>query len=253
MLAGGVYYAANFTGALLHGVGGSYMNIGRVEGEALARRFYNAGIRVAPLDTRIHLDLVAISPPDSPAGETLLAAHPYIVHSLNWMRLLDRSIERYGRAPAIHANVIRNGGFDLGLERWFTYGDAAYVLENDVFIFRDLGEVDTSAVVFQQTGVTVSGVALRAQVELANQGETPAEVLMMLHTPSWSQQAGCRFTLLPGAPLAAYTMIAPVPDVWDGAQFAIYSLTENVPIAVDNAGLWEITDMPGNTLCSPPR
>jgi hypothetical protein len=233
---GGVYYAANHTGAVLHGVGGNYADLGRIEANAVARLFYEAGIQVAPLDSHIDLDLLRISQPGDPAADALLREHPYIVHSLDWMRLLDRSIALYGRAPSSRANVIRNGGFDLDMEHWLTYGDIDGRVEGGAFVFRDLGEDAARAVVFQLTGATAFGDGLRVQLDLRS--DIPAEVSVILHTPDWSQQAACVFTLPPGAPFAEYSLIVPTPSVWNEVQLAIYSLTDGAAISVDNVGLW---------------
>ena len=246
MIGGTAFYLANHTAAVLHGVGGSYMNLRRAEGEALSRRFYAAGAQIAPLDIRIALDRVAISPPDDPAAAALLEAHPYVVNSLDWMRLLDQSILRYRRAPA-DANVIRNGGFDLGLERWFTFGDIEGQVERGAFVFRDLGLDQARAVVFQDTGVAASGGSLRAQLDLRS--DMPADVNVILHTPDWAKQRGCVFDV--GAAFAPYTVVISVDGAWNGIQLAIYSLTDGAAISVDNVGLWMMGGGAAEAICSP--
>jgi hypothetical protein len=248
VLGSAAFYTTNLLVGLLHGVGGSYAALGRADADALARRFYEAGIQESPLDTAVRLDLVKISPVNSPAADELVSAHPYIVHSLDWMRLLDQAIALRGQPPTSMANVIRNGGFDLGVEHWFTYGDLDSRIENDRFVFRDLGTEDGRAVVFQETGVTASIGVLRAQLDLAS--DRAAEVSVLIHSQDWSQQYACLFRLTPGTPLQAAVVVS-VAAEWEDVHLAIYSLTDDAAITVDNVALWNLSDDVGESACTP--
>ncbi|NLF18993.1 MAG: hypothetical protein GX595_17320, partial [Lentisphaerae bacterium] len=122
-------------------------------------------------------------------------------------------------------NLIRNGDFTGGKNQWNFYDMAGHSVSGGVLTFWD---DDTDNSVWQDTFYRLpAGAPLNASVQLGNTSSAPKEVVLVLHTPDWSDALLCSFTLPGNAPLATYTLQGPTARAWDHATLDVWDKTGN--------------------------
>jgi hypothetical protein len=152
--------------------------------------------------------------------------------------------------PPPGVNVLLNGDFAAGLNRWGTFAlpepdDIVWSVTSGVLQFyRQIGSAQ--AVVLQGSGAQlVPFASLTASFTLGNSSAARKRISVLIHDSDFSDLAVCTFWLDASAPMRTYAMRMHTTRLWSDATISFYAATadgagfyrvDNVTMSYDPAG-----------------
>lgn len=123
-----------------------------------------------------------------------------------------------------NADLIVNGGFDQGADRWMTWGgiEGAGVVESVYRFYREAGSTNPAALYQDMNYRVPADTSMRVSLLLGN--SSPVEKTLEVHlrkANSWDGAISCTFTLLPNLPMQKYTVYGQNPEGWVGVRLEI--------------------------------
>ena len=131
-------------------------------------------------------------------------------------------------------NLVRNGDFSAGTNRWQTFAtpDSSYIVSNVVGGVLEYSRVPppqgttNQAVVFHETGIALpSGAPLFAEFDLGNSSSVRKRISVLLIDSNFSDLHVCTFWLPPNLPLTTYQMKTHTTKAWSNAAIYFYAAT----------------------------
>jgi hypothetical protein len=130
------------------------------------------------------------------------------------------------------ANLITNGTFDTGdITGWSWFDNSPnpdeMLVSGGEFQWNRPATSTFQAVIFQETGVAVTGTPLAAQFDLGNSANIRQRVSVLMIDANFSDLSVCTFWLDPGAPMRTYRMRTHTTKPWANAAIYFYAATNS--------------------------
>jgi hypothetical protein len=129
-----------------------------------------------------------------------------------------------------NVDLILNGGFDQGTERWLTWGgiEGAGVVDGVYRFHRKVGSANPAAV-YQDLNYRVpKDTPMRVSLLLGNSSAVEKTIEVHLrHANTWDGAVSCTFTLLPNLPMQKYSVYASNASAWVGVRLEVQGKSDD--------------------------